>query len=44
MGSTGQEPISICAGVLGQDAGQVFRDAAAGDVGHAGGQPAVTSF
>ena len=40
MGSTGHEPISTCAvTALGQDARQVLRDAAAGDVRHAGGHP-----
>ena len=32
--------LDLRAGVFGQDAGQVFRDAAAGDVGHAGGEAA----
>jgi hypothetical protein len=31
-------------GAFGQDAGQIFGDAAAGDVGHAGGEAGVDSF
>ena len=45
MGSTGQEPSSICAAMpLGRMRGQIFSDAAAGDVRHAGGHSGGDEF